>query len=1233
METAGDVHGTRTAVPASHRRRALRGRVLPLLALLPGLLAAALLALLLWGLREGSLAQVLRWGQPWLNRTADVQWHGVRGALLRDGRIERLQWQQDGLTVTLEGLSWRWADDLWARLWRQRRLALAELRAERVTVDDRRPPAPRTPPPADLRLPWLHALETPLHAGEVHIAPGWWLGDVAADFRYGPTADENPSAPPAHRLILHAATLRAVGPQGHLTAHLQGTLALQAAGAQTLELRAEAHAEVTPRDAPRQRWTLQARLDGPLAGQTATLQLHGEVQQADRGPGHATVHASLRPWAPQPVRAATAQVRTLDLALLWPHAPRTRLHGELRWTPEGEDGWTVSAQLRNDRPAAWDRGGLPLTTLRAQARLQGQRLEVEELSAGIGPGRLQARGALQLAPQPSPWGRLPVQPLTLVLTVRDLAPRQLWSTAPATPVQADLTLAAGAVAAQRTVTLRVDDGVMRLQAAAHWAGAQLSVTALRLLGDGLQAELDGELPLGAGQANRSAGGTLRLELEDVARAQASARRWLALWPQADAGGSGTAALRIAEGWRGRASLRLQWGPRLPGRDPQASPWQLHLALASLRPPAGPDPGWAVHDAWLTLTGEARRAHAEVDAIVEFGGRRARLTLEPTPLAWSAEALQVAPSALRLQPVHPAAPPPARLAWHALQRHGDGRWLAEGEAALAALPAWLAWWGRPVPADAPLQPSAELALRLAWRLDVDERAPLAPHALRAGLRRTAGDVLLQPDGPQGPRLAAGLRAADLSLDWDGRRWQAQLAWDSERAGRFDGALQVQPPQAWPLPPTTPLLGHWALHAPPLSLFGPWLPPGWRVEGRLQGRGRLHGTWAQPAVDGELEGDGLRLASLADGIDWRDGTLHARFDGTALELLALRLPNTGGPPDGGLEIRGRIGWQDGVGRARADLTLQARRWVALARADRQLQLSGQLGVQAAERRLALSGRLVADRARLRLPPADAPRLDDDVVVRGQPAPKEAVRSPWPAGWDGRADIALDLGEDTRLEGRGLDAGLRGTLQWRQEGRQPARLDGEVQTVRGRYQAWGQTLEIEHGRLRFGGALDDPALDVRAVRRFSGQTVGVQVDGSAQAPRVRLVAEPALPDTDILAWLVLGRPLAGAGAEAAILQRAALALLEQSRGGRPALPATLGLDELGVDAGGTQPDGSVRAASISLGKRLSNRLYLGYERSLSGLVGTVSVLYDVSRFLTLRGRAGDDRALELLYRRRYD
>ena len=137
------------------------------------------------------------------------------------------------------------------------------------------------------------------------------------------------------------------------------------------------------------------------------------------------------------------------------------------------------------------------------------------------------------------------------------------------------------------------------------------------------------------------------------------------------------------------------------------------------------------------------------------------------------------------------------------------------------------------------------------------------------------------------------------------------------------------------------------------------------------------------------------------------------------------------------------------------------------------------------------------------------------------------------------------------------------------------------------------------------------------------GVQVMGTALLPRVRLYSEPALPDNQTLAWLLLGRPAPDTGSEAAMLQTAALALL----GGREGrgLASRFGLDELSFTGGA----GAVADASVTLGKRLSDRLYAAYEHSLAGTGGTLMIFYELSRRWTLRGQAGANQAIDLIYR----
>jgi len=118
-----------------------------------------------------------------------------------------------------------------------------------------------------------------------------------------------------------------------------------------------------------------------------------------------------------------------------------------------------------------------------------------------------------------------------------------------------------------------------------------------------------------------------------------------------------------------------------------------------------------------------------------------------------------------------------------------------------------------------------------------------------------------------------------------------------------------------------------------------------------------------------------------------------------------------------------------------------------------------------------------------------------------------------------LQVDLGDDLKLRGRGLDTKLRGSLALATPGNRLA-LTGSVRTEAGSYAAYGQKLAIDHGVLTFTGPADNPRLDILALRSNIDQRVGVLVSGSAQSPRVRLYSEPDMSDTDKLSWLVLGR-----------------------------------------------------------------------------------------------------------------
>jgi translocation and assembly module TamB len=299
-----------------------------------------------------------------------------------------------------------------------------------------------------------------------------------------------------------------------------------------------------------------------------------------------------------------------------------------------------------------------------------------------------------------------------------------------------------------------------------------------------------------------------------------------------------------------------------------------------------------------------------------------------------------------------------------------------------------------------------------------------------------------------------------------------------------------------------------------------------------------------------------------------------------------------------------------------------------------LSGRIDARRDANGTAVNGKLRIDQALIVLPDQGTPRLGDDVVVRNAAAPvtrkqaKAAEESAKPASQKVQVTAEVDLGDDFRVRGVGIDTRLRGTLTVSGQSIAQPRIVGSISAAGGEYRAYGQHLQIERGVVRFTGSPENPSLDILAIRPNITQRVGVLVSGTALNPFVRLYAEPDLPDAEKLAWLVTGRPAPATGAESALVQQAALALLASRSGaGGGGIAQRIGLDELSFSREGAE------GPALTLGKRFGQHFYAAYERGLSGAMGTLYIFYDVSRKLTVRAQAGERQALDLIYTLAFD
>lgn len=524
-------------------------------------------------------------------------------------------------------------------------------------------------------------------------------------------------------------------------------------------------------------------------------------------------------------------------------------------------------------------------------------------------------------------------------------------------------------------------------------------------------------------------------------------------------------------------------------------------------------------------------------------------------------------------------------------------------------------------------------------------------VKATLARSSGDITVETPGVPGnaARVAAGIKEARISLETAGDALTLALRWDSERAGTADGQLKTRLVRApdgqgvggWLWPADAPLNGQLRAQLPRIGVWSLLAPPGWRLRGSLGADVTISGTRAAPNLAGDLQANDLALRSVVDGIEFGNGRLRARLDGTRMRINEFTLQGAGEKGTGGsLTAQGEAGWINGKPQVQLDAKLQQLR--ASIRTDRQLTVSGDVQARLQGDQTELTGKLVIDQARIILPDEGTPQLGDDVIVRtasgaaaGKKAPeKTSNETVDKANRPLKLAVDIDLGRDFRIQGKGIDTRIRGTLALTGNSLSEPRLVGTLRTFGGQYRAYSQRLDVEQGVIRFTGAIDNPTLDILAIRPNLTQRVGVQITGTALLPSVRLYAQPELPDAEKLSWLIVGRASAAGGAEAALLQQAALALLGSKGGGMSGgLAASLGLDELSFRGSSNNADGTATGGAITLGKRFSRNFYAAYERSISGALGTLFVFYDLSRRFTLRAQAGEQSAVDLIFTVPYD
>jgi translocation and assembly module TamB len=427
----------------------------------------------------------------------------------------------------------------------------------------------------------------------------------------------------------------------------------------------------------------------------------------------------------------------------------------------------------------------------------------------------------------------------------------------------------------------------------------------------------------------------------------------------------------------------------------------------------------------------------------------------------------------------------------------------------------------------------------------------------------------------------------------------------------GALQVNV-RIDPLASNKPLTGDFNLSGLDLSIARPFVPMVQKLNGRLNGSGRLSGGLLAPQVNGSVTLSGGEVSGPELPLSLEGLQVQALIAGENLQLDGRWTSGAAGQG----RLTGQIGWSQALV---VDLSLKGSHLPITVEPYARLEAAPDLKISMQDGRLGVSGKVLIPKGDItirELPPSTVKLSGDTVIVGHQTeegAPPLAMAM----------DIDVQVGQEKLgFTGFGLTADLAGRVHIGDN------LDtrGELNLNNGRYRAYGQRLTIRKARLLFAGPVDQPYLDVEAIRQTDDIIAGIRLSGSAEQPTTTVFSEPAMSQEQALSYLVLGRPLNNTGEDSNMMAQAALALgLAGSEGTTGRLAENLGIKDFELDTSGSGDKTNVVASG-----KITEKLSLRYGVGVFEPANTIALRYMLSKKVYLEAASGIASSLDIFYKR---
>jgi translocation and assembly module TamB len=374
-------------------------------------------------------------------------------------------------------------------------------------------------------------------------------------------------------------------------------------------------------------------------------------------------------------------------------------------------------------------------------------------------------------------------------------------------------------------------------------------------------------------------------------------------------------------------------------------------------------------------------------------------------------------------------------------------------------------------------------------------------------------------------------------------------------------------------------------------------------------QVRGTVADPSVEGSLRLRDGKLTPVDLGIEVSSINAEGRLETRGITVARLTASANGGKLSGS----GFIGLQKFASQ-RIDLTLTANRWPAINTQRYQADVNGAVSIRGSLSAPRVIGNIEVVRAQLRpdlafLKQGATPvKRDSTIKVVGgkRPAPTSARPEDKAPPLDNEVwknaaiQVQVIVPNNAWLRHPNANVELSGKVTLEKAPEEDLAITGLLEAVRGWIGFQGRRFNVTRGVVSFGGGDKiNPSLDIVAEYRTGEYAISVNISGRAEKPALTLASQPQMEQSDILAVLLFGKPIAALNqGEAVSLQQSAINLTTGFAASQvaKAVSQTLNLQQFGLDLSDVEvADGRVR-----VGRYVGDKTFFSVGQEIAGSYG---------------------------------